>query len=165
MLERGIDLVYGGGGIGLMGVLADAMLEGGGKVIGIIPRPLATKEVAHYGITELHIVESMHKRKAMMADMADGFAALPGGYGTLEEICEILTWGQLGIHAKPCGLLNVEGFFTTLIDYLNHAVAEGFLKSKYRDLVLLEDSPDTLLERFRTYIPPKTRQWINIEQT
>ena len=130
LLQRGIELIYGGGNVGLMGVLADTMLAQGGRVIGVIPQSLLAREVGHRGLTKLHVVSSMHERKALMADLSDAFLALPGGFGTFEEFCEIVTWSQLGIHQKPCGLLNVDGYYDPLLRLFDHAVGEGFLASR-----------------------------------
>ncbi|BBL71252.1 putative cytokinin riboside 5'-monophosphate phosphoribohydrolase [Methylogaea oryzae] len=146
MAERGVGLVYGGGAIGLMGEVADAVLAGGGEVIGVIPRFLSGEEIAHSGLTELHVVESMHERKARMAELADGFAALPGGIGTLEELNEILTWAQLELHAKPVGVLNTAGFFDGFLAFLRFTVREGFLAEKHRRLLLSADEPEDLLQ-------------------
>lgn len=165
LAENGITLVYGGASIGVMGQVADAALEAGGKVIGVIPRALAIKEVSHEGLTELHIVGSMHERKAMMAQLSDGFVALPGGIGTFEELFEIWTWGQLGIHSKPCGLLNVAGFYDPLIAFLDRAVVEGFLKPDVRGMLMTETSPATLIERFRSYQPASIRRVIRSDET
>jgi uncharacterized protein (TIGR00730 family) len=163
LAAENIALVYGGGRVGLMGVLADAALEQGGDVIGVIPHALDTKELAHDGLTEMHVVDTMHERKALMADLADGFISLPGGLGTFDESFEILTWAQLGIHAKPCGLLNVGGYFDKLIGFLDHAVEQRFIKPQHRDLVLVEGDPGRLLERMRTYRTPVTGKWIRRE--
>ena len=150
LVERDLELVYGGAEKGLMGIVANAVLERGGRVHGVIPELLCSEEVTHPNLTELHIVVSMHERKAMMEAMSDGFIALPGGYGTLEEIVEIVTWRQLGIHNKPCGLLNVDGFFDPLSSYLDHADQEGFLRSGNRRLLMSYESPDTLLDMFES---------------
>lgn len=163
--RRGLGLVYGGGNVGLMGVVADAALAKGGAVIGVIPKALATKEVAHLRLDDLRVVESMHERKQVMADLADGFIALPGGMGTLEELCEILTWAQLGMHAKPCGLLNVAGYFDPFLAFLDHAVREAFLKPKHRELALVEENPERLLDAFATYRPPRVEKWIRKSDT
>jgi uncharacterized protein (TIGR00730 family) len=161
LAARGIGLVFGAGHIGLMGVLADAVLSAGGEAIGVIPQSMVDKELAHTGLTQLHVVDTMHQRKALMADLADGFAALPGGYGTGDELFEILTWAQLGMHAKPIGLLNVAGFFTPLLSWLAHAVEEDFLKPKHRQLLLEADDPDRLLDLFLHYRAPEpTTKWI-----
>ncbi|MBW4426435.1 MAG: TIGR00730 family Rossman fold protein [Nostoc desertorum CM1-VF14] len=156
-------LVYGGGNVGLMGVIADAVLLAGGEVIGVIPEFLAAKEIAHNELTVLHVVGSMHERKTKMADLADAFIALPGGYGTLEELCEILTWAQLGLHQKPCGLLNVERYFDPLLRLFDHAVKEEFLKSAHRSLVLEASDAESLLNLFATYQPPIVDKWIGRE--
>jgi len=156
-------LVYGGGNVGLMGVVADAALLAGGEVIGVIPEFLAAKEIAHNELTVLHVVGSMHERKTKMADLADAFIALPGGYGTLEEFCEILTWAQLGLHQKPCGLLNVERYFDPLLRLFDHAVKEEFLKSALRSLVLEASDAQSLLDLFATYQPPIVDKWIGRE--
>jgi uncharacterized protein (TIGR00730 family) len=163
--RRGLGLVYGGGGIGLMRELADAVLAQRGEVIGVIPRGLMTKEVAYDRLTDLRVVDSMHARKALMADLADGFVALPGGFGTLEEFCEVLTWAQLGLHRKPCGLLNVDGYFDRLLAQLDHFVAEGFLSRTNRSLVLTEAEPDGLLDAMMSYQSPVRERWIDKEET
>jgi len=148
---RGLGLVYGGGNVGLMGVLADSMLHAGGEVIGVIPQSLVAREVAHRGVTELRIVDSMHQRKALMNELSDAFIALPGGFGTLDEFFEILTWSQLGIHAKPSGLLNVAGYYDSLLAMLDHAVAEGLLRPAHRELVLADTDADALVQRLVTF--------------
>lgn len=165
LAQRGIDLVYGGGHVGLMGILADTVLKHGGRVIGIMPQHLFDKEIAHNGLTELRVVGSMHERKALMATLADAFIALPGGYGTFEEFCEILTWGQLGLHHKPCGLLNVKGFYDPLLALFDHAVSEGFVREIYRTMVLVDTDPTQLLNRFEAYQPPAIPKWMDLEQT
>jgi uncharacterized protein (TIGR00730 family) len=154
LAEEGIELVYGGASVGIMGELADAVQEGGGHVTGIIPQQLIQKEAAHRGIPDLIVVASMHQRKSQMADLSDGFITLPGGIGTLEGFFEILTWGQLGIHAKPCGILNIAGYFDSLTGFLDHAVAEGFLTEGHRETIMVETDPRALLERMRAYQPP-----------
>jgi uncharacterized protein (TIGR00730 family) len=154
LVERGIGLVYGGAGVGLMGRLAETVLAGGGEVIGVIPEALVRMEVAHPVIPDLRVVGSMHERKAVMAELADGFIAMPGGLGTVEEILEILTWGQLGIHEKPCGVLNVRGYFETLVGFLDHAVDQLFIKAEHRDLVLVADEPERLLDLFEAWQAP-----------
>ena len=164
LAERKIQLVYGGGNIGLMGVLADAALEAGGRVIGVIPESLMAKEVGHQGLTELWVVRSMHERKALMADSAEGFIALPGGYGTLEEFCEVVTWSQLGLHAKPCGVLNVERYYDPLLALFDHAVKEGFLRSDNRTLVLEERDPRRLLEKMSEFQASDGGKWITDEE-
>jgi uncharacterized protein (TIGR00730 family) len=142
---RGIGLVYGGASVGIMGEIADAVIAGGGEVIGVIPQALVDKEVSHNGLTELKVVASMHERKQVMMDLSDGFIALPGGLGTQEELFEVLTWSQLGFHEKPCGLLNVEGYYDMLCSFLDHAVDEQFVKTHHREMLLVEDSPEKLL--------------------
>jgi len=159
LVARGAELVYGGAAVGIMGIIADRVLEQGGRVHGVIPRFLMQKEIAHTGLTEQHVVDTMHERKTTMAELADAFIALPGGYGTLEEIVEAVTWGQLRMHRKPCGLLNVAGYFDHLIRYLEHAVAEGFLKPVNRAMLLVDDDPAHLLERFAAYAAPTEDKW------
>ncbi|HKJ17708.1 MAG TPA: TIGR00730 family Rossman fold protein [Xanthomonadales bacterium] len=165
LASNGMGLVYGGASVGIMGRVADATLRGGSEAIGVIPAALASKEIAHAGLTELHVVESMHERKAMMAELSDGFIALPGGWGTIEEIFEALTWAQLGFHRKPCGLLNIAGYYDHLEAFLEHAMKEQFVKSEYRPMIMIENNPEILLDRFRTYQPPKVRKWIEKDQT
>lgn len=151
LVNNDIGLVYGGASIGIMGAIADAVLAGGGQVTGIIPRSIAEKEVAHSGLTELKVVESMHERKQAMADIADGFIALPGGLGTIEELFEMLTWAQLGFHTKPIALFNVAGYFDHLLSFLNHAVDEQFVKSEHHSLLLVEDSPGKIIKSMELY--------------
>ena len=166
LFRRRLGVVYGGGGIGLMGVLADAMLALGGEVIGVIPRPLATQELAHRGLTEMRVVESMHERKALMASLADGFVAMPGGLGTLEETLEVLTWSQLGIHRKPIGLLNVEGYYDGLLAMIAHGVRETFIRREYLALFVSAETPSHLLDEMHTWRPPQIRgAWMNLTQT
>ena len=165
LCERGIGLVYGGAAIGVMGAVANAVLEGGGQAIGVIPRSLAVKEVAHDSLTELHVVASMHERKAMMAELADGFIALPGGWGTLEEIFEILTWAQLGMHEKPCGLLNAASYYDHLFAFLDHAVEQKFVKEEFRPMIMMDHEPARLLDRFDDYRAPRVKKWIGAEET
>jgi len=153
LASEGIELVYGGASVGIMGELADAVQEAGGHVTGIIPQQLMQKEAAHAGIPDLIVVASMHQRKSQMADLSDGFIALPGGIGTMEGFFEILTWGQLGIHNKPCGILNTAGYFDALIEFLDHAVAEGFLLEDHRSAIMVESDPHALLERLRAWEP------------
>jgi uncharacterized protein (TIGR00730 family) len=148
-----------------MGAIADAALAAGGKVIGIIPRALAVKEVAHASLTEQHVVKSMHERKAMMAELSDGFVALPGGWGTLEEIFEALTWAQLGFHRKPCGLLNVGGYYDGLFDFLEYTISEQFVKPIYREMLIMEDQAETLLSRFENYQAPQVKKWLDPDET
>lgn len=152
--RRGWRLVYGGGHVGLMGAVADAALAAGGEVIGIMPRSLLTKEIAHPGLTRLHLVTSMHRRKALMSSMSDGYLTMPGGFGTLEEFFETLTWAQLGLHTKPCALLNTAGYWDALLDLVNTSVIEGFVAEQHRHLIISGDNPDELLDRMTTYIPP-----------
>ena len=154
LAEQGIGLVYGGTSIGLMSVIADAALESGGEVIGVIPQALIDREIAHNGLKDLQIVTSMHERKARMGELSDGFVALPGGLGTLEEAAEVLTWAQLRIHIKPCGFLNVAGFFDPLLVMFDHAVEEGFLSAEHRAMIVVEDNAKALVERFRSYTAP-----------
>ena len=165
LVFRHLGLVYGGGDIGLMGILADTVLEEGGEVIGVIPRALVDREIAHRALTELRVVRSMHDRKAQMADLADGFIVLPGGLGTLEEFLEILTWAQLGIHHKPVGVLNVSGYYDTLLEFLDQTVAEQFVQDKNRKMVLAEERPEALLDRFERYAPTDVRQWADSSET
>ncbi|RKT69401.1 hypothetical protein DFJ66_2621 [Saccharothrix variisporea] len=154
LARRGIDVVYGGAAVGMMGAMADGALEVGGTVIGVIPQSLVDWEVAHRGLTELHVVADMHERKALMARLADAFVTLPGGAGTLEEMFEVWTWAQLGLHVKPLGLLDVDGYFGHLLKMVDHMVEEGFLKPAYRDMLLVADELDRLLDDFRDYQPP-----------
>lgn len=154
LAEKGIGLVYGGGNVGMMGIIASAVLEKNGDVIGVIPRDLADKEVAYTELSDLRIVGSMHERKALMADLADGFIAMPGGLGTIEEFFEVLTWAQLGIHPKPCGLLNVAGYFDKLMEFLDHVVDQQFVIRDHLSIVLLEESAEALIKTFETYRPP-----------
>ena len=163
LVERGLGLVYGGASVGVMGVLADAVLAAGGEVIGIIPHGLVAKEVGHTGLSDLRVVDSMHERKALMADLADGFIALPGGFGTLEELFEIMTWAQLGMHRKPCGLLNTDGYYDGLIAFLGHAAAERFVKDIQLDMLLVEKEPSRLLDRFVHYRAPLVPKWLSRE--
>ena len=157
MVARGLGLVYGGASVGLMGVIADSVLADGGEVIGVIPRGLFRREIAHGGLTQLHEVNSMHERKAMMADLADGFIALPGGYGTFDELFEIITWEQIGLHTKPIGLLDVVGYFAPLLALIEHASTEGFIPALHTKLVMREESPAVLLDRFAVYQPDITK--------
>lgn len=161
LASRGIGLVYGGGNVGLMGVLADAVLAGGGEAIGVIPRHLEAREVAHRGLTELRVVESMHERKAMMADLSDAFVAMPGGLGTLEEFFEVATWRQLGIHAKPLGLLNVRGYYDLVERFLEHAVNERFLRPEHRALLSVSTEPAALLEALQSSPAVSVDKWLD----
>ncbi len=160
LAERGLELVYGGGNVGLMGALADGALAAGGRVIGVIPDGLMAKERGHRGLTRLEVVGSMHERKARMAELADGFVALPGGLGTLEELAEALTWSQLGIHAKPCGVVNAGGYFDPLVAFLDHAVEEGFVRPENRRMLLVAATPERLLDGFEAYRPPEMTRWL-----
>lgn len=163
--REGIALVYGGGSVGLMGELADSVLAAGGRVIGVIPHALWAREVGHRGLTDLHIVDTMHERKAMMADLADAFIAMPGGLGTLEEIFEIWTWAQLGLHAKPVGFLDVNGYWSPLMHFLDRAVRERFLKDAHRAIAMIDSDAEMLLQRFESWKPPKVEKWITREET
>jgi uncharacterized protein (TIGR00730 family) len=156
---KGIGLVYGGASKGLMGLMADEMLGAGGSVTGVIPRALQDREIAHLGLTDLHVVNSMHERKALMAELSDGFVALPGGFGTLEEIVEMLTWAQLRLHAKPCGLFNVAGYFDGLLSFFEHMEAEGFLRPQHRAMLLVADEAAELVSRFEKYNAPTVEKW------
>lgn len=160
LVEENLGLVYGGGSVGLMGIVADTVLSLGGRVIGVIPHSLKIREVGHAGLSEQHVVDTMHERKNRMADRADAFIAMPGGYGTFEEFLEIVTWLQLGIHAKPCGLLNVVGYYDKLLDFLDHAVGEGFLRPENRRLIVTADSPAALLASLRSTEIPPIEPWI-----
>ena len=155
--NNGIDLVFGGGHVGLMGIVADAVLAKGGKVYGVIPQHLVNRELAHPGLTELFVVNNMHERKAKMAELADGFVALPGGIGTLEEIFEVWTWAQLGFHRKPCAFYNVEGFYESLLDMVKTMVAAGFVKQQYLDMIVVAKTPTELLDGFKAYVPPQEK--------
>lgn len=160
LVKRDIGLVYGGASVGIMGAVADAVLAQGGRVIGIIPEGLMRKELGHRNLTELHVVSSMHERKTMMAERSDGFIALPGGAGTLEEIFETWTWAQLGMHEKPCGLLNVAGYYDLLAGFLNHALQESFMRAEHRAMLIVENDPAALLDRYADYTPPTVSKWI-----
>jgi hypothetical protein len=160
LARSGLELVYGGASVGMMGALADSALAHGGRVFGVIPDALAAKELAHPGLTELRVVPSMHARKALMAERADAFIALPGGFGTLDELFEILTWAQVGLHEKPSGLLNVERFFDQLLGYLDHAAEEKLLRPQHRAMVIVETDLERLLERMRAYRPGEVEKWI-----
>jgi uncharacterized protein (TIGR00730 family) len=166
LVERGITLVYGGASLGLMGRLADTVLSEGGEAIGVMPRALVEREIAHLGLTDLHVVDSMHARKALMAELADAFIALPGGLGTLDELFEIYTWGQLGLHSKPCGLLNVEGYYDGLVGFLDQAVRERFVREAHRDMLVVEEEPAAMLDRLQGFDPAAvTPKWIDREET
>ncbi len=165
LAERGLRVVYGGGKVGMMGTVADAALDAGGEVVGVMPEALAESEQAHEGLTELHIVESMHERKRTMADESEGFVALPGGFGTLEEIVEVLTWAQLGIHEHPCGFLNVGGYYDELLSFFDYQHAEGFVSERHRGMVTVATDPEMLVERFEAYRPPRVRAEIDSDET
>ncbi len=159
---KNIGLVYGGAKVGMMGKIAESVLEKGGEVIGVIPKDLVEREVAFTGLADLRVVGSMHERKALMADLSDGFIALPGGLGTIEEFFEVVTWAQLGIHPKPCGLLNVRGYYDKLMDFLDHTVSEKFVEAEHRSMILVDENPERLLQKFETYQPPTVdkAQWV-----
>ncbi|MFH1706503.1 MAG: TIGR00730 family Rossman fold protein [Planctomycetota bacterium] len=159
LVKQGLELVYGGAHVGLMGQVAGAVMEAGGVVIGVIPGSFADR-VAHKGLTQLHIVGSMHERKTMMFNLSDAFIALPGGFGTLEELTELLTWAQLGLHAKPVGLINVDGYYDQFLAFLDSAVAKGFIKQAHRKALLVSGSPEDLLEQFKVYRAPHEEKWI-----
>jgi len=161
LVRRNIGLVYGGGNVGLMGIIADAVLKVGGEAQGVIPENLMALEVGHKGLTKLHVVHSMHERKALMADLSDAFVAMPGGFGTLEEFCEVLTWTQLGLHAKPCGILNILGYYSPLLAMFDHAVEERFLKPENRALVLAGESPTDLLQAMDEWRPVRVEKWLS----
>lgn len=163
--ERGLRVVYGGGRVGLMGELADAALGAGGEVVGVIPEALLRKEVGHGALTDLRVVDTMHERKALMSDLSDAVIALPGGLGTLEELFEMLTWGQLGIHRKPCGLLNAAGYYDDLLDFLDKAVREGFVRTEHRRMILSSPDTDELLDGMLAYQPPHVAKWLGRGET
>ena len=165
LVQAGLELVYGGGHVGLMGAIADSVLANGGHVIGVIPEALVARELAHRGVSDLRVVQSMHQRKALMAELADGFIALPGGFGTIEEFCEILTWAQLGLHAKPCGILNVDGYYDPLFELFDRGVADQFIPVQHRSWVLLETDAQRLLDRMRQFVPPHVEKWISRRET
>jgi len=165
LAQRKLGLVYGGARVGLMGALADEALSGGGRVIGVMPEALVAKEIAHQGLSELRVVKSMHERKATMADLSDGFVALPGGWGTLEEFFEVLTWGQLGLHRKPCGLLNIHGYFDGLLSFAEHCVVEGFVKREHRSMISVSNSPNDLIDGLAAYKAPLVKKWIDRAET
>jgi uncharacterized protein (TIGR00730 family) len=166
LTAEGIGVVYGGGGVGLMGALADAVLAEGGEITGVIPRSLVDREIAHRDVSDMRVVGSMHERKALMAELAEAFIALPGGIGTLEELFEVYTWAQLGLHRKPCALLNVEGYYDGIADFLNHAVAERFLRDETRELLLVESDPAALIEQLHSFEPRAVvPKWIDRGET
>ncbi|MBF6649809.1 TIGR00730 family Rossman fold protein [Methylobacter sp. BlB1] len=165
LVARNIRLVYGGAGVGIMGLLADTMLQLGGQAVGVIPEGLVRREVAHKHLTELHVTQSMHERKMLMVELSDGFIALPGGIGTLEELFEVWTWAQLGLHRKPCGLLNIAGYFDALTAFLDHAVTEQFIKQLHHSILIVEREPEALLDRFGSYVPPAVTKWMEKDET
>lgn len=164
MAQQKITLVYGGGSVGLMGVIADAVLESGGQVIGVIPNQLATKELLHPGVTEMHVVDDMHTRKAKMSEHSDAFIALPGGFGTLEELFEVVSWVQLGIYSKPIGLLNIAGFYDPLLNMVEHCIETEFIKSKYRELIIANDTPATLIDHLQQHELPLIEKVLDIDE-
>jgi uncharacterized protein (TIGR00730 family) len=161
--RRGLGLVYGGARVGLMGAIADAALRAGGHVVGVIPTSLVKKELAHHGVSDLRVVRTMHERKALMADLSDAFVALPGGIGTLEETFEILTWAQLGLHRKPCGFLDVDGYYQPLLSFLEHGIEARFIRPEHRSVFLVEHDPLVMLDRLAAYRPPSIEKWIDRE--
>ena len=165
LAARGIGVVYGGGAVGLMGAVADAAMTAGGEVTGVIPQALMDREVGHRGVGDLRVVASMHERKMLMADLSDAFVALPGGIGTLEEIVEVFTWGQLGLHAKPCGLLDVDGYWSSLVSTLDGMVEEGFLRPEHRERLVVADDADQLLEALAAWRPTPVQKWLEREET
>lgn len=164
LAQRGIALVYGGGNVGLMGVIAQTVMKEGGEVIGVIPRFLERKEIAYHEITELRLVDTMHQRKQVMEELADGFIAMPGGFGTLEEFFEILTWAQLGHHSKPCALLNVEGYYDQLLAMLRHGCEERFIRQEYHDMVICHTEPKKLLDMMEVYQAPWVEKWLDLQK-
>ncbi len=159
LAENEIDLIYGGADVGLMGAVANTVMENGGKAVGVIPESFAHK-VAHNNLTELHIVATMHERKSMMFDLSDGVIALPGGMGTIEEIFEVMTWAQLGFHKKPCGLINICGYYDSILNFLDNAVDQQFVRQEHRDMLLVDENPESLIEKFKTYEAPVIEKWI-----
>jgi len=164
LAKQNIDLVYGGGHVGLMGIVADAAMSAGAKAIGVIPRCLADKEVAHQGLTELRVVQTMHERKAQMAELSDGFIAMPGGFGTLEELFEVITWAQLGIHKKPFGLFNIAGYFDKLIEFLDFQVEQGFVPLRHREMIIVSDEAEQLVELLSNFQPVTREKWMSTRQ-
>jgi uncharacterized protein (TIGR00730 family) len=165
LVARGVEIVYGGGDVGLMKVVADTALAEGGRVIGVIPEAMLAREIGHAALTELRVVGSMHERKATMADLSDAFVALPGGFGTIEEIVEMATWAQLGLHTKPLGLLDAAGYYEHLVTFFDHAVGEGFVRPQHRDMLVVSEDPDRLLDAFATYQPVIVHKWIDRDET
>lgn len=164
-VKKQIELVYGGASVGVMGAIADTILDNSGQAIGVIPEDLVQKEVAHNGLTDLKVVSSMHERKAQMVELSDGFIALPGGLGTIEELFEVLTWGQLGFHQKPIGILNVCGYYNHLSSFLDYAVSEQFVREDHRSMLIVEEDPKKLINRFENYEPPVVEKWISRDST
>lgn len=164
IVKQGLSLIYGGASVGLMGAIADAVLKAGGQAFGVIPQNLESKEIAHKNLTKLYVVESMHQRKQMMFDLSDAFLTLPGGLGSLEEICEVLTWAQLGLHKKPCGFLNINGFYDHLIVQFDRIVSEGMMKPENREMILVDNSITAILQKFRSYQAPSVDKWITKKQ-
>jgi uncharacterized protein (TIGR00730 family) len=162
IVHSGFELVFGGAEVGLMGIVANAVIKAGGKAIGVIPESLAHR-VSHRGLTNLRIVPSMHERKQLMFDLSDAFVALPGGLGTMEELTELLTWAQLGLHKKPCGLMNISGYYDSFLSFLDHAVAEGFLRQEHRNMLLVSDDPRSLFKLFSSYAPPTVEKWAGMQ--
>lgn len=165
MARRGIALVYGGGRVGLMGTIADAVMQEGGEVVGIIPHGLVVREAAHDSVTDLRVVNSMHERKALMQTLADAFISMPGGMGTIEETCEMMTWAQLGIHRKPCAVLNIEGYYDPMLAFFDHGVREGFIRPEHRMLLVEGRDPENLLDLLTAYEPPVLQKWITRDET
>jgi uncharacterized protein (TIGR00730 family) len=165
LADRDVVLVYGGASVGLMGAVADATLDAGGEVVGVIPQALIDREIAHPGLSDLRVVSSMHERKALMAELSDGFVALPGGMGTLEELFEVYTWTQLGLHSKPLGLFDVRSYFAKLVAFLDHTVEERFLTVEHREMLVVEQRAEALLEAFRRWRPPLRSKWIDRSQS
>lgn len=164
MVERGVRLVFGGGSVGIMGAVADEVLRLGGEAVGVIPQALMRKELAHAGLTEMHVTPSMHARKTLMAELSDAFVALPGGIGTFEELFEVWTWAQLGFHDKPCAILNVGGYYDRLVEFLDHASTEEFVRPVHRGMLIVESDPEVLLERFSAYQPPAQPKWVKSDE-
>jgi uncharacterized protein (TIGR00730 family) len=165
LVARRIDIVYGGADVGLMKIVADTAMAAGGAVTGVMPEALVAREIGHRTVTELRVVSSMHERKALMAELSDGFAALPGGFGTVEELVEIATWAQLGLHAKPVGLLNVAGYYDHLVAFFDRAVEEGFVRPQHRELLLTAPHPDALLDAFERWVPPRVHKWLDLDES
>lgn len=165
LVARGLSLVYGGGQVGLMGIVADAVLAAGGDAIGVIPHALNAREIAHHGLTKLHVVDSMHERKELMASLSDAFIAMPGGFGTYEEFFEAVTWTQLGVHRKPCGLLNVAGFYDPLVQFIDRAVSDQFIRPQHRATILVDEDPARLLDKLEAIVLPEVPKWIGLAES